>query len=183
MKKHLTLIALTFSFVSFAHGEESLNAEKKQQIDQLLTLTGSAQLENNFSHFFSQQIIAAMKESQASVEPKALAIVETEIKAIVHDEFANKKSFQQLLYPIYNRNLSSAELAELIRFYQTPVGKKFVAALPVIQQETVLATQRWGQALAPRIQQQVMARFKQEGISFSPQVKNPQEHSQAIKQP
>lgn len=188
MKKIISLLLIIASFISSAHGEETLDATKKQQIDQLLTLTGSEQLEKNFSTFFSQQIIAAMKESQPSVEPKTLAIVESEIKAIVHDEFANKKSFQRLLYPIYDRNLSSEDLAELIRFYQTPVGKKFVATLPVIQQETVLATQRWGQDLAPRIQQQVMARFKQEGISFSPQekspqVKNPPENSQAVKQP
>lgn len=165
---YFTVLLMSLAYVPLSQGADVLDDHKKQLIDELLSITGTSKIEAVFARDFSQQITAAMKENQPDVNPKALSIVEEEIKAIINDEMVHKKSFNQRLYPSYHHHLSSDEIAELIRFYKTPVGKKFVEAMPAITQDTLKAGQNWGQTLVPRIQQQITARFEKEGIKITP---------------
>jgi len=55
-----------------------------------------------------------------------------------------------LLYqmvPIYSRHYSQEEIAGLIAFYETPLGRKFVKDLPQITQEWIASFQTWIEAL------------------------------------
>ncbi len=55
-----------------------------------------------------------------------------------------------MLVPVYQRNLSDADIEELIRFYSSPTGKRFVEKQPVILNESMAAGRRWGEVLAQR---------------------------------
>lgn len=165
---YLNVLLISLTYAPLGHSADVLDDHKKQLIDELLNVTGTSKIEAVFARDFSQQITAAMKQNQPDVNPKALSIVEEEIKAIINDEMVHKKSFNQRLYPSYHHHLSSDEIAELIRFYKTPAGKKFVEAMPAITQDTLKAGQDWGQTLVPRVQQQITARFEKEGIKITP---------------
>ena len=53
--------------------------------------------------------------------------------------------FIDLYIPIYNMHLSHADIKELIKFYETPAGKRISKAMVVIEQEGLVAGKRWGQ--------------------------------------
>lgn len=72
------------------------------------------------------------------------------------------------IVPIYGRAFSLAELQQLLQFYQTPLGKRLVAATPDIARESMQAGQRWGMAIGQAIGEEL----QKEGIVPRP----PNEH-------
>lgn len=56
-----------------------------------------------------------------------------------------------LIVPIYDRNLTQDDVKDLIRFYESPTGKKFVSVLPKITQESMVVGEKWGREMAERV--------------------------------
>jgi hypothetical protein len=52
-----------------------------------------------------------------------------------------------MLVPIYATHLTRDEIEQLIRFYESPIGRRFTAVAPLITQESMAAGQTWGAAL------------------------------------
>ena len=52
----------------------------------------------------------------------------------------------------------------MIELNNTEFGKKMIRVLPAVAQEGMLAGQQLGQSLGPKIQERLMARFKEEGL-------------------
>jgi hypothetical protein len=52
-----------------------------------------------------------------------------------------------LLVPIYATHLTQDEIEQLIRFYESPIGKRLTAVQPLITQESMAAGQTWGAAI------------------------------------
>lgn len=72
-------------------------------------------------------------------------------------ELAMKEDLVAMLIPVYMKNLEEKDLDGLITFYQSPAGKKFIAAQPVILQESMAIGQKWGTDLAQRAMKEVEA--------------------------
>jgi hypothetical protein len=53
--------------------------------------------------------------------------------------------------PIYSKYYTREEIAELISFYDTPLGRKLVKELAQITQELIAANQEWAERLAEKI--------------------------------
>ena len=62
-----------------------------------------------------------------------------------------------LIVLVYDRNLTEGDVKELIRFYETPTGKKFVSVLPEITQESMSVGEKWGRDLAMRVMTKLQA--------------------------
>jgi hypothetical protein len=55
---------------------------------------------------------------------------------------------ENMIVPIYAKHFETSEIEEIIRFNQTPVGRKFIREMPAIVQESTAAGIEWGQSLA-----------------------------------
>jgi uncharacterized protein len=56
---------------------------------------------------------------------------------------------------IYARNFTLNELHDLVAFYQTPTGQKFIERQPVIAQASMAAGRTFGQSVARDVQDQM----------------------------
>lgn len=70
---------------------------------------------------------------------------------------AHRADLEAAVIPIYARHFSDSELRQLIAFYQTPIGQKFVAEQPALLKESMQAGQEWGRQLGTRVAQQMMS--------------------------
>lgn len=52
-----------------------------------------------------------------------------------------------LLVPVYSKHLTRDEIEQLIRFYESPIGRRLTAVQPMISQESMTAGQMWGEAM------------------------------------
>ncbi len=165
MKTFLILLTtFLFSLPSVTLSEE-LTPQKKRQIDDLLNMTGAGRLGEMIGSAFIQQMTRMLKQTNPDIDPLAFDLLKEEINDLIHDEVVEGNALGKLSYPIYHKYLTSADLEELIRFYNTPVGKKAIEIMPIVTQEAMQAGQVWGRSLGPKIQQRLNSRFKKEGIT------------------
>jgi hypothetical protein len=78
----------------------------------------------------------------------------------------NIPSLMSISGRIYHRHFSHDEIRELIRFYQTEVGKKAIQVMPKLLQESMAAGQQWGRSLMPEIRKRVNEALKDKGVSI-----------------
>lgn len=55
------------------------------------------------------------------------------------------------IIPVYTAHFSKAELAELVRFYESPIGRRLSDVQPLLMQESMQVGQRWGSAIGQAV--------------------------------
>ena len=123
------------------------DAAKLADIQKLMNLTGAA----NLGVQAADQMIASMKGAMPTVPDKFWTEFRKELNA---DELVS------LIIPVYDKHLTQAELKELIKFYETPVGKKMIAVMPAITAESIQIGQQWGMEVARRAKAKLDAQKK-----------------------
>jgi len=114
----------------------SVDAATSAAVRRLLDLTGAANV--------ALRGLEAMLPAQRAANPQ--------IPAAFWDAFLARarRDIPQLvdsLVPIYASHFTRPELDELVRFYQSPLGRHLAEVQPLITQESVQAGQRWGSAI------------------------------------
>tara|TARA_R110002050_G_scaffold191297_1_gene326046 strand:+ start:916 stop:1362 length:447 start_codon:yes stop_codon:yes gene_type:complete len=147
MPKLLSLLSfiLVFSFISQAQAD----SEYEQTLKKMFKLSGTEQS----YQAAVQQMISLFKEQYTEVDPA------------IWDEF--QKSFAktslndltEMLVPVYAKHLTKKDLEELIKFYESPIGKKFAKSTPLITQESMQVGQEWGR----KIGQDFVKKMEEEG--------------------
>lgn len=70
------------------------------------------------------------------------------------DEFQRQvdpKDLEDRVIPIYQKHLDQEDIDATIKFYNTKAGQNFIAKMPAIMQESMMAGQEWGQKLAEKV--------------------------------
>ena len=86
-----------------------------------------------------------------------------QVKEAFWNEFRKELSADELvklIIPLYDKHLTHPEIKELIKFYETPVGKKMIAVMPAITAESMQAGQQWGMDIAMRAKRKIEAQQK-----------------------
>jgi len=122
--------------------------QKQKDIRKLLKITGSGELGTQVMG----QMIGNMKKAMPQVPDKFWADF---MKEVHTDELVD------LIVPVYDRNLTQGDVTELIHFYETPTGKKFVSVLPKITQESMGVGEKWGRELAMKVMAKLQAQQSQ----------------------
>ena len=92
------------------------------------------------------QMFAMMKQQLPNVPEEFWKTAEAEIMKTIMDDVVG------MLAPVYSKHLTQADLEGIIKFYETPVGKKMAAAQPGIMSESMKVGQQWGMQIAMKIQ-------------------------------
>jgi hypothetical protein len=67
---------------------------------------------------------------------------------------------------IYADNFTAAELRELIAFYKTPTGQKFLEKTPLVMQQTMAAGKKFGEIAGAEAQREMMDELRKKGHSI-----------------
>ena len=125
-----------------AGGPAEDKVAKMQDIRKLMNLTGGGDI--------GKQVIEQMLETFKQSNP--------DIPASFWDEFMKEVDPNQLIelnVPIYDKHLSHEDIKGIIAFYESPVGKKFIQALPQIVQESYAAGQQWGYSVGTKLREKL----------------------------
>lgn len=129
----LMLAAATLWTPVLAQQRAPVDPAKSSTIRHLLDLTGAARLALNG--------MEAMVPAQRAANPQ--------IPVVFWDAFLARarQDLNQLvdsMIPIYASHFSLAELDQLVRFYESPLGRHLNEVQPLILQESMQMGQRWG---------------------------------------
>lgn len=126
-------------------GLVSAEQASPESIKALLKATGSGDL--------GVQVLNQMVPALKKMIPDAPETFWTDFMSEV-----NASDLEDLVVPIYQKYLTTSDVEDINRFYQTQAGKKMIRVQPAIMQESMAAGQQWGQELA----QKVLIRYEQE---------------------
>lgn len=131
----------------------------------LMELTGSAKLGEQLATLAARQVIARIKQILPNAPPRANDI----IKEVVQSKFAAALSapdggVRARTIPIYEKYFTHDDIRALLAFYATDVGRKTLAVMPTIAQETAKAGLEWANGLGPGIESELQMRFRAEGL-------------------
>ena len=131
-----------------------VSPSKAAAIRHLLDLTGSSKL----SKQIMDELFSVLKGSSTQV-PSSLW---DELHAEYDTDLESGKLIDMIV-PIYSRAFSEDEIKELVKFYESPIGKKVSSSLPQILRESMAVGQQWAGEVMKRIQ----TRLKEKGYSVS----------------
>lgn len=86
--------------------------------------------------------------------------VSTEIWIELEKEFfkTSMDDLVTMLVPVYKKHMTKTDLVGLIKFYKSPVGKKFAEKTPLITQESIQVGQQWGMKIGQAFQAKMKAK-------------------------
>ena len=146
-RKHLLLFALALLICLIllacvvANAEPPANTEKIQNIKKLIDLQGGlGSMKGNID-----ATIAALREKGLKLPPQYLESMKKEID----DKFLN--DLINRLVGVYDKHLTDEQVAEMLKFYDSPVGRQIVKAMPEITKEANQIAQECGQLCSGQV--------------------------------
>lgn len=147
MKKLMMLalavtLSLSSAMVSTSPAEAA--SAKLKKIQKLLKLTGAAAM--------GDQIMRQMLGSFKARLPK--------VPAKFWDKLISRKDINGLIHEVakvYEKHLAMKDVEGLIKFYSSPLGRRFVKLQPVLMRDSMAVGQKWGQRIALRAQKRLKA--------------------------
>lgn len=76
---------------------------------------------------------------------------------------ARINELEDSMVEIYANNFSGAELRDLIAFYKSPTGQKFLQKTPLVTQQTMAAGQKFGQSAGAEAQKEMIEQLRNKG--------------------
>ena len=145
---------------------ESLSSDKKTDIKKLLDVTGSLEIAKNMSEAVVDQMSRALKQARPDVPPETFDIIHDEVNKTISEAMVAKGGFIDLMIVLYHRYYTHEDIKGLLKFFQSPLGRKASSLGPAMSQEGFAIGQRWGESLGPIIDRRVRARIRDKGIEI-----------------
>ena len=163
MKALVAAFALLIAFAAPCFANDELTAEKRRDLETMLELTRALDLGKQMGTHAATQMMHVLKQQRPDIPARVLDALPEEIGK-VFDE--NMPQFKEMVVLLYNRHFTAAEVKEMLRFYESDLGKKTIQVMPQLAREGMELGQRWGQALGPQLGERIRARFEREGIKL-----------------
>jgi hypothetical protein len=126
---------------------------------ELVTVTRAADQLKALLPLIMQQLKPAIVQGRPEVERDFDAMVPIML------EIANTRSAAMIeeVAGVYARNFSAGEMQQLIAFYRTPVGQKFLEKTPAVMQESMAVGQKFGQSVAGELRARMIEELRKRG--------------------
>ena len=147
MKKTLVATFLLLLCCAPALCQEQLNAATKDDLEELMTLTGTkARIQQMWAQM-GQQAATTAADSYRLKHPDATPLELRKVAEVTGSSFQGAMkvfSVDELIdavIPVYQRHLTHADVRAIIDFYNSEAGQKYLKELPIISAETTQVVQ------------------------------------------
>jgi hypothetical protein len=140
----------------------------RTSLETLFEVTHTSSLVDSTLQQMPKAMEAGIEQAEASenggkpLSPQQQALAHQILEstmAQVRQEFTWDK-LEPIFIRIYTEQLDQADVDGLIAFYQTPAGQHFITKMPVILQQSMIASQELLKGVMPRIMQAAQAQIK-----------------------
>lgn len=160
---HRLAHAASLSLVLLLAAHAAVAGPKDGKIQKLLAVTGAAQLGTQMADAMLVQIMPLLRQANPGLPSQAWEVFGDEMRK----EFkASEPQFLAAVTPIYDRNFTEAELDDLLAFYGTSTGKKAIAVMPRLMQESMMSGQQVGAEVGRRAADRAVTKLRQMGYQI-----------------
>jgi hypothetical protein len=144
-------LCLTVALGGTSAMAEPSTTEKRQDIRRLIEMTGMGGVTAQCTDTMSRQLVFIFREARQEIPADLFPIIRKELETYFNDHAAGPNGIMERVVPLYDRQFSHAEIRELLRFYQSDVGQKTAALMPMLSRESLEAALDWGQEITPQL--------------------------------
>ena len=155
----LACIALT------AHADE-LTAAKRAQIKTLLETTGIKAIPEQIANNTVQSWAPGIKQLDPKFPDKGFTIARDAFLGSLSAKIDTPGGLIEQVTLVYHNTFTSAEIADLLKFYQSPVGKKMLSNQTKVNGETFQTAMKWADSMSADIDKNIEAALKKEGLKL-----------------
>ena len=155
----ILLVSLCFPVIA---KEPGVDAARIEAAKSLMNSMGATNSFESVVGLMGNQIIGMMVKQQPAKEVQIRKIM----GAVLEEMVISKDNVIDKVAVIYAREFTVDEMNKVSTFYQTPVGKKMVAKLPVIMKESMTIGQAWGRKLGGDIVRRFNEEAKKQGLKL-----------------
>lgn len=148
-------------------GVKTINPEKRLDIKKLIELTGLEEVVILSADSVVDKIFPILKKAIAKDNPvvieAVLAIMKSTTISLVKRQISSQGGLVDRVVPIYDRHYTHNEIRALIKFYESPLGKKMASVRPEITKEGIVVAEQWVRYLEPLLIQAIEKSLEKEG--------------------
>ena len=149
----ICLIALLGLVLASTSNAQAVEPELDMEISKLLEETGALDVGMNMAN----QLLPFIVQANPTLSQRARRIVEEEFqKGFTEAE----PVFKELIVEIYANYFTLEDIKAIRAFNRTDTGKKVIAVMPKLSQESVTKGSQLGMAIAQKILPNIVARVK-----------------------
>ncbi len=108
-------------------------------------------------------IMQALKPAIVQGRPQAEKDIDTLMPILVDGMSARVDDLANDIAAVYARNFTPDEIRDLVAFYRTPAGQKFIEKQPIVARESLAVGQAWGQKIAGELQSRMVEELAKRG--------------------
>lgn len=155
----ITLFLAVAAFGSSALAQSAPSAANVEVARQVVVASGGNRAFEGVVPSILQQALSVFVQQNPDLQKD---LVEG-LKTIAPGFEKRADEITNIIATVYATRFTSAELKELLDFYHSAVGKKFVSLLPSVLEESFVKTQEWGAKLSEEVVQTLRAEMKKRG--------------------
>lgn len=155
----LTILTLLL-FIVLPAPVYAVTEAKERDIQKLLKIMGTSSLAQEMADMMVTTVIAQEKQRYPSMPKK----IEHSISNIIHQVVLEHSSeLDRMTLPLYDKYYTHEEIKELIKFFSSPIGRKYSSVLKPMMQDMIPISQEWGQKVGAITAQRVEQELKKYG--------------------
>ena len=161
----IALVAILACTTLAAQADE-LTSAKRAQIKTLLEVTGVKAIPEQIANNTVQSWAPGIRQLDPKFPDKGFAIARDAFLASLNSKIDTPGGLIEQVTLVYHNAFSGPEIADLLKFYQSPVGKKLLASQAKVNSETFQTAMKWADSMSADIDQKIEAGLKKEGLKL-----------------
>ncbi len=161
-----TALVAFLACTALAAQADELTPGKRTQIKTLLELTGIKAIPEQIANNTVQSWAPGIKQLDPKFPDKGFAIARDGFLAGLNAKVDTPGGLIEQVTLVYHNTFSGPEIADLLKFYQSPVGKKLLTSQAKVNGETFQTAMKWADSLSADIDQRIEAGLKKEGLKL-----------------
>jgi len=145
---------------------DDLTAAKRAQIKSLLEITGVKAMPEQIASNTVQSWVPAIKQLDPKFPDKGFTITRDAFLAALTAKADTPGGLIEQVTLVYHNAYTAAEIAEMLKFYQSPIGKKMLGTQAKLNAETFQTAMKWADSLSGDIDQRIDVALKKEGLKL-----------------
>ncbi len=166
MKKAILLAAASIALFAFAVHADELTAGKRAQIKSLLDITGVKAIPEQIANNTVQSWVPGIKQLDPKFPDKGFTIIRDTFLAGLNAKVEGGGGLIEQVTMVYHNQFTGPEIAELLKFYQSALGKKLLNSQAKVNGETFQTAMKWADSMSADLDGRIDAALKKEGLKL-----------------
>ncbi len=149
-----------------------LTAAKRADIKTLLDVTGVRAIPEQIAVNTVQSMVGGVRQLDPKFPDKGFQVMKEAMASGLNAKVDVPGGLIEQVTLVYHNAFNAAEIADLVKFYQSSVGKKMLGLQSKVNAETFQTAMRWADSLSTDLDQRMDAALKKENLKLPDPPKN-----------